>query len=381
MSAKKSDFGLIIKLLVALAIGAFLGRMANVEVMDAVASVKYALGQIIFYAVPLVIVGFITPAIARLGQNASKMLLTAVAIAYLSSVGAAAFSAASGYAIIPHLSVPTEVSGLVDLPKPSFVLDIPPLMSVMSALVTALLLGLAVSWTKAEIINKALAELEAIMTSVVTRVIIPILPFFVGATFCELSYEGRLTVQFPIFLKVIGIVIVGHFIWLAVLYSIGGILSGRNPWRVLRYYLPAYLTAVRRHAARGPVLRAALPGPEQDRHGIHDPLGRDRAPVRLRADRNLFRHDHQPDAVRHAAVRGYDGLLHRAVRHLRRGCPRRARRDGHGLARPRDERAPFRSGGRGPAAGHLRFAGQFRHGLQRDRGRGAGHDDGRDFQP
>ena len=98
MSAKKSDFGLIIKLLVALAIGAFLGRMANVEVMDAVASVKYALGQIIFYAVPLVIVGFITPAIARLGQNASKMLLTAVAIAYLSSVGAAAFSAASGYA-------------------------------------------------------------------------------------------------------------------------------------------------------------------------------------------------------------------------------------------------------------------------------------------
>lgn len=45
MSAKKSDFGLIIKLLVALAIGAFLGRMANVEVMDAVASVKYALGR------------------------------------------------------------------------------------------------------------------------------------------------------------------------------------------------------------------------------------------------------------------------------------------------------------------------------------------------
>lgn len=44
MSAKKSDFGLITKLLVALAIGAFLGRMANVEVMDVVASVKYALG-------------------------------------------------------------------------------------------------------------------------------------------------------------------------------------------------------------------------------------------------------------------------------------------------------------------------------------------------
>ncbi|WP_294625230.1 dicarboxylate/amino acid:cation symporter [uncultured Bilophila sp.] len=244
MSAKKSDFGLIIKLLAALAIGAVVGRVANVQVMDAVGSVKYALGQIIFYAVPLVIVGFIAPAIARLGQNASRMLLTAVALAYLSSVGAAAFSALSGYLIIPHLSVPTQVENLLDLPKPSFVLDIPPLMSVMSALVTALLIGLATSWTKAETINKILNELEGIMTSVVQRVIIPLLPFFVGATFCELSYEGRLTVQLPIFLKIIGIVIIGHYIWLAVLYVIGGILSGRNPWQVVRYYLPAYLTAV-----------------------------------------------------------------------------------------------------------------------------------------
>ena len=244
MSAKKSDFGLIIKLLAALAIGAVWGRVANVQVMDAVGSVKYALGQIIFYAVPLVIVGFIAPAIARLGQNASRMLLTAVALAYLSSVGAAAFSALSGYLIIPHLSVPTQVENLLDLPKPSFVLDIPPLMSVMSALVTALLIGLATSWTKAETINKILNELEGIMTSVVQRVIIPLLPFFVGATFCELSYEGRLTVQLPIFLKIIGIVIIGHYIWLAVLYVIGGILSGRNPWQVVRYYLPAYLTAV-----------------------------------------------------------------------------------------------------------------------------------------
>lgn len=244
MSAKKSDFGLIIKLLAALAIGAVLGRVANVPVMDAVGSVKYALGQIIFYAVPLVIVGFITPAIARLGQNASKMLLTAVALAYLSSVGAATFSALSGYLIIPNLSVPTQVENLVDLPKPSFVLDIPPLMSVMSALVTALLIGLATSWTKSETINKILNEMEGIMTSVVKRVIIPLLPFFVGATFCELSYEGRLTVQLPIFLKIIGIVIIGHFIWLTFLYVMGGVLSGRNPWRVVRYYLPAYLTAV-----------------------------------------------------------------------------------------------------------------------------------------
>ncbi|WP_298068452.1 dicarboxylate/amino acid:cation symporter [uncultured Mailhella sp.] len=244
MAGKKSEFGLIIKLLIALAAGALLGRVAGVPVMDAVVSVKYALGQIIFFVVPLVIIGFIAPAIIRLGRNASKMLFVAVALAYLSSIGAASFSAISGYIIIPHLSVPTQIQDLVALPKPSFVLDIPPLMTVMSALVTALLLGIAAAWTRAETISRVLTELEGIMTAVVTRIVIPLLPFFVGATFCELSYEGRLTVQLPIFLKIIGLVIIGHYIWLAVLYALGGAVSGRNPGKVLRYYLPAYLTAV-----------------------------------------------------------------------------------------------------------------------------------------
>ena len=244
MSFPKNEFGLIVKLLIALAGGAILGRLANVSVMNAIVSLKYALGQLIFYAVPLVIIGFIAPAIVRLGQNASKMLLTAVAFAYLSSVGAALFSACSGYLIIPHLSVPIHTENLVALPEPSFILDIPPLMSVMTALVTALVIGIATSWTHAETIGKMLQELEGLMTSVVQRIVIPLLPFFVGTTFCELSYEGRLSVQLPIFLLVIAIVIIGQYIWLAVLYGIGGVLSGRNPWQVLRWYLPAYLTAV-----------------------------------------------------------------------------------------------------------------------------------------
>ena len=244
MPLKKSEFGLIIKLLAALVIGAVLGRLANEQIMSILVSVKYVLGQLIFYAVPLVIVGFIAPAIARLGENANRMLMTAVALAYISSVGAACFSVVTGFALIPNLSIPTQVSNLVALPKPSFVLDIPPLMSVMSALVTALILGIATSWTKAETMSKLLHDLEGIMTCVVKKIVIPLLPFFVGVTFCELSYQGSLTEQFPVFLKVIAIVIVMHFIWLAVLYTIGGVLSGRSPIQVLRYYLPAYLTAV-----------------------------------------------------------------------------------------------------------------------------------------
>lgn len=244
MNKKKNDFGLIIRLLVGIAIGIAIGFYSGPGIMEAVVSLKHLLGEIIFYTIPLVIIGFIAPAIVRLGQRASKMLFAAVLIAYLSAVGAATMSAIAGYAIIPHLSVPGAVEGLRSVPKPPFELNIPQIMPVMSALVTALVMGVATAWTKAETFTKLLSELEQIMTSVVNRIVIPLLPFFIAATFAELAFEGRLSVQFPVFFKVILIVIVGHFVWLFILYSVAGLISGRNPLEVVRYYVPAYLTAV-----------------------------------------------------------------------------------------------------------------------------------------
>ena len=242
--AKIGDVSLILKLLAGLVLGALLGFVANEAVMDVVVSLRHIFGQIIFFLVPLVIVGFITPAIVRLGQNASKLLVVAVCLAYASSLGAALFSMGSGYLVIPHLSIATETETLRKLPEMVFRLDIPPLFSVMSALVTALFFGVAIAWTKSETLGKVFAELERIMTWLVTRVLIPILPFFVGLSFMGLAYEGSLTKHLPIFVTMVALVIFGHFIWLTVLYGIAGIVSGRNPSQVFRYYTPAYLTAV-----------------------------------------------------------------------------------------------------------------------------------------
>lgn len=251
MSAKAADFSLILKLLIGIIAGSLLGiylgnhtQSPLHRIMDAVVSLRYICGQIIFFLVPLVIVGFITPAIIRLGQNASRILFTAVAIAYLSSIGAALFSTMSGYAIIPHLSIATSAETLRTLPSIVFRLDIPPLFSVMSALVLALFFGVAISWTKSEYMGNLFNELEKIVSMLITRIMIPILPFFVGMSFLGLAYEGSLSLHLPVFLSMVLIVIVGHFIWLSILYGIGGILSGRNPMEVFRYYAPAYLTAV-----------------------------------------------------------------------------------------------------------------------------------------
>ena len=251
MSTKAADFSLILKLLAGIVIGSLAGTYLGSHtesplhcIMDAVVSLRYIFGQILFFLVPLVIVGCITPAIVRLGQNASRILFTAVAIAYLSSIGAAFFSTVAGYTIIPHLSIATSAETLRSLPKIVFQLDIPPLFSVMSALVLALLFGVAISWTKSENMAKLFSELERVMSALVLHVMIPILPFFVGMSFLGLAYEGSLSLHLPVFISMVLIVIVGHFIWLSVLYGIGGLLSGRNPWEVFRHYAPAYLTAV-----------------------------------------------------------------------------------------------------------------------------------------
>ena len=136
------------------------------------------------------------------------------------------------------------VNGLPHDPSAIFQLDIPQIMSVMSALVISVLLGLAVTMTQAKVISQALDEFQRIVLLIVSRVIIPILPVFIAMTFCTLSYEGTITRQLPVFLLVVILDVLGHYIWLAVLYGIAGLYSGKNAWEVLRYYGPAYLTAV-----------------------------------------------------------------------------------------------------------------------------------------
>ncbi|MGL5745098.1 MAG: dicarboxylate/amino acid:cation symporter, partial [Cetobacterium sp.] len=225
-------------------IGLIIGLFANESLIGVVQTIKFILGQIISFTVPLIILGFIAPAITKMKSNASKMLVTMLMLAYMSSVGAALFSMISGYAIIPMLNIVTVVDGLKALPPMLFKLNIPPVLSVMSALVLALFLGLAIVWTNSKKLEAALDEFNNVILSIVHRIIIPILPFFITSTFATLAYEGSITKQLPVFLKVVVIVLIGHFIWLTILYSIGGAISKQNPFKLLKSYGPAYLTAV-----------------------------------------------------------------------------------------------------------------------------------------
>lgn len=243
---KKKNFfdSLIFKLILGIILGILIGNISNEGFIVILNTVKAVLGQLIFYAVPIIILGFITPAIVSLSEDAGKVLSITLLICYISSVGAALFSLLVGRSVIPNLNIASQVANQREIPESIFELGIDPLMPVMTALVTSIVFGLAVVWSKSETWMKLLKEFNNITLEIVNRIIVKVLPIYILTTFAELSYQGVINKQLPVFIKIILIVIVMHYIWLALLYLIGGALSKTNPMEVLKQYGPAYVTAL-----------------------------------------------------------------------------------------------------------------------------------------
>ena len=241
---KKFFNNTIVQLLIAVIVGIVAGFYVDGTVLSAIVSLKHVSGQVIFFLVPLIILGFIAPSIAHLRSNASKMLLFAFGIAYLSSIGASFFGAAVGYQVIPHLDIASDANALKALPENMLKIDIPPVMNVMTALVLAALIGLATAWVKSDEFSRLLDTFQKMVLELVKKILLPVLPVFIFSNFCILSYQGAVTKQLPVFLSILLVVIVCHYIWLGLLYGIASIYSRKNGWNVLKYYGPAYLTAL-----------------------------------------------------------------------------------------------------------------------------------------
>ncbi|MDO5022744.1 MAG: dicarboxylate/amino acid:cation symporter [Eubacteriales bacterium] len=241
---KKWYNSFLMRLIISIVVGIVIGLVATENIMQVVGSLKELLGQMVNFCVPLVILAFITPAIIGLKENAGKMLSITLAICYASSVGAALFSIIAGYAIIPGLNIATTVGEGTKMPDLLFNLGISPIMPVMTALVTSVLFGMGTIYTGSDLFEKLFNQLNKIVLWIVDKVVLSILPVFIAATFATLAFEGVILKELPVFLIVIVIVLIGHYIWMALLYGIAGAVSKTNPREVFKHYGPAYVTAL-----------------------------------------------------------------------------------------------------------------------------------------
>lgn len=233
----------IIYLIGAVIIGIIIGYIIPDSFIHTILAIRQISGQLIFFLIPLIIIGFVAPSISAQKGNVSRTLIVAFALAYTSSVGAAFFSMATAQYAIPFLNIATDNSVVRELPEQIFKVEIPPIMNVMTALTIAVLLGLGTLWTSSDVFEKALIQFRSIVLNLVSKILVPILPFYIAANFATLAYEGTIS-RLWVFLPVILIVIVLHYIWLVLLYTGATIYSGKSGWQVLRHYLPAYLTAL-----------------------------------------------------------------------------------------------------------------------------------------
>lgn len=239
-----------VKLIVAIILGSLIGYaivftkgIVLDSSMQIVMIVRHLTSQIILFMVPLIIFGCVAPSITRFSGNVGSLLVFSLLIAYLSSIGAAMFSIFTTRAIIPELNMSMTESILRDLPEKMLLTLNFPTIDTMSTLLLALLIGLGVVWTNFKTLASFLDKFQTMVLTIVKKVLLPILPLFVGANFALIAYKGQLG-QMKSFLIVIGVIVVCQLLWIFILYVIASIYSRRNGWLVAKYYPKAYFTAL-----------------------------------------------------------------------------------------------------------------------------------------
>ena len=127
---------------------------------------------------------------------------------------------------------------------PFFEVEIPAPFEVMTALVLAFCIGLAMTAVKSDTMYKVATELENVIMKVVTSFVIPLLPLFIFGIFLNLGMNENLGATMAAFGKVLVLSVIMTIVLLVVQYLIAGAVAGVNPFTALRNLLPAYFTAL-----------------------------------------------------------------------------------------------------------------------------------------
>lgn len=240
--------GLLGRILIAIALGVLLGQVLDLSWVRIFVTFNNVFGQFLGFMIPLIIVGLVTPAIAEIGSGAGKLLLITVIIAYVDTVAAAILSYGTGVTFFPTL-LGTGGQQLETIEKsaeilPYFTLNMPPLLDVMSALVLSFIVGLGIAYGRLRVLREATGEMKTIITGVIERVIIPLLPVYIFGIFLSMTVSGEVMRMMTVFAKIIIVIFALHIFVLLYQYFIVGALVKRNPLKLLARMFPAYLTAL-----------------------------------------------------------------------------------------------------------------------------------------
>ena len=244
---KKIRIGLLPRILIAILLGILLGNVLPQPLVRIFVTFNGIFSEFLNFAIPLIIVGLVTVAIADIGKGAGRMLVVTTLIAYGATLFSGFLSYFTGVTFFPSMieaGVPLEEVSEAQGILPYFSVGIPPLMNVMTALVLAFTVGLGLAYLKSDVLKQAARDFQEIVVRMISAVILPLLPIYIFGIFLNMTHSGQVFDILVVFIKIIGIIFLLHIFLLLLQYSVAALFVKKNPLKLLGRMMPAYFTAL-----------------------------------------------------------------------------------------------------------------------------------------
>ena len=246
---KKFRISLLGWVAIAIASGIVLGQVMPAGMVRLFVTFNGLFGNFLSFSIPLIILGLVAPAIGEIGKGAGRLLLVTALIAYGSTIFSGFFTYFSASAVFPMLLAPDTQLTVMENPEtlmltPYFIVAMPPLMDIMTALLLSFVIGLGLTVMSGDALHRVFINFRDIIARLIESVIVPLLPLHIFGIFLNITVSGQVTGIMTMFLKVILVIFVLHILLLLVQFAIAGWIGRRNPLRLLMNMLPAYATAL-----------------------------------------------------------------------------------------------------------------------------------------
>ena len=240
--------GLLPRIIIAIVLGILLAHFMPMAGVQLFMTFNGIFSQLLGFLIPLIIIGLVTPAIGDIGSGAGKMLLVTVAVAYADTVVSGLLAYGTGSVLFPGVVNQVQdiagVTAKAEAVEPFFKIQIPAIVDVMSALVLSFMLGLCIAHGSLPTLKRCASEFRDVVTRVIARLIIPLLPLYIFGIFLDMTVSGQTMRIVTVFAQVIVIIFVLHIFILLYQFCVAGLLKHKNPLRLLWNMLPAYMTAL-----------------------------------------------------------------------------------------------------------------------------------------
>ncbi|MCB6366954.1 dicarboxylate/amino acid:cation symporter [Intestinibacillus massiliensis] len=247
--------GLLTRLIAGIIIGTVIGLLGGwLGVADSVgftsvvrlfATFNSLFSTFLSFLIPLIILSFVTVGLAELGKKANRLFGVTLLLAYGTTVCSGFLTFLLGKALLPSLIQP--ISGDIAeaaSAQPFFSIDIPPVFGVMTALILAFVLGIGMANSKGTSLLSVCRDLQGVISLVLGKIVIPLIPVHIAGLFCNIAAEGRLFGTVKMFASLYIIIIALQLLYIVSQFGLASLICKKNHFKSIRNIVPAYFTAL-----------------------------------------------------------------------------------------------------------------------------------------